>query len=276
MIEDTILSTVHEHQSHAYTCGAACVVMVLSRWGQTLDQGNAWTAIQTNTGTIPRPANAPWRDGSFSTQRCDKCNDDIQIGADGKAYGNYHCWFTSPEAMAATINASSSSQTVAVDYIYDGDETLRRLADSIQKYQVPAVFTKKPSLHWAVAVGFRSDDVQPPGGDFVSWGTKYLTGLYVADPSDLSVPQGTIHMVTPPGLLGFDGLLMSIECGPCERRDHYPIVAAGSGAASGGTLNFKVIAASVLTSVIWIIRRLNPWWHYRYWVQPRPGPPPKD
>lgn len=232
MIHDVVLPTEHEPQFKNYTCGAACVVMVLSRWGLKPDQWGVWTDIQANTGTLLRPDNAPWPDGSFPTQRCDQCNDDTWIGADGKVYGNYHCWFTSPEAMAATINALSPSP-VAVGYIANGADVLRRLADSISVHGVPAVFTTAPALHWVVAVGFRFDDVQPSGAGFVNWGTKYLTGFYVRNPSDEAVSPDTVCMVTPPRLSGIDGLLTRIVCGP--HTGCCPVVAGtGAGASTGG------------------------------------------
>ncbi len=270
MIAELVLPTTHEEQTLNYTCGSACINIVLSRWGKQRVQSNVWIDVQANTSSV-RPANARWVTGSFATQACDKCSEDTQTDTDGTVYGDYHCWFTSPEAMATTINASSPSP-VAVDYIADGLDTIRRLADSIT-LGVPAVFTTLPSLHWVVAVGYQYDDVQPATGTpSVSWGAKFLTGIYVRNPSQASSPTGTVQMMTPPGLLSLEGLLMSIECGP--RNGQYPVVAGVAVNQTSGSLNPRSIV-SMAPQTIWRLV-IPPRWIRKFWVRPRPGPPPKS
>ena len=78
--------------------------MVLSFWDKQQPQADLWEAIKTNTGTKTRPADAPLDDGSFKAQHCDSC------GA-----GSYHCWYTTPEAMEATINDSAPDTVRAED-----------------------------------------------------------------------------------------------------------------------------------------------------------------
>lgn len=278
MIRDVVLATVHEKQVKNYTCGAACINMVLSQWGKSQAQWAVWSDIQANT-IGSRPLDAYWVDGSFASQLCDQCSKDSCTDTDGQVYGDYRCWFTSPEAMVTTINAASPSP-LTLDYIANGPAALHRIADSISLHQVPAVLTTSPSLHWVVAVGIQYDDVLPTSVGFENWGSNYLTGFYVGNPDDPAMPQGTIHMVTPPGLIGASGLLMRIECG--THKGACPIVSGiattttTTTGGSDGAFDPKVVASPALGIIKWLLAWLDPRRYRRYWVRPRPGPPPKS
>lgn len=292
MLHDDVLPVVREEQQFFYTCGAACINIVLSHWGKNRVQLTVWQDIQANTGTINRPGDAQSDAGSFATQYCDLCSPAITTGADGKQYGDYNCWYTTPEAMAATLNASSPVP-VTVDYIADGADAIRRLAESIATFDVPAVFTTLPALHWVVAYGYQYDDVMPPAPVPPLWNSQYITGIYVHNPTLTAAPAGpqTVQMVTPHGL---SGLLMSIQCGTPTRVGQHPVVGgaaaiAGGGSGTGGNggggsgggpgggssgpqpvVGWWVIFLA--TVFIW----LDPRRWIRYFFRPRrPGPPPR-
>lgn len=141
----------HDTQAAEYWCGPACINIVLSFWDKQQLQADLWESIQVNTGTQNRPVDAPEDAGSFKTQHCDNCSQ-----------GGYHCWYTSPEAMAATIN-QFSPETVTSEYL-GAEDGIRRMADSLSATSaVPAVFTTFSNLHWVVAVGYQLDATKQDG-----------------------------------------------------------------------------------------------------------------
>jgi hypothetical protein len=271
MLRDFVVPVVREDQLFSYTCGAACTNIVLSHWGKNGAQLTVWQDIQAKTGTVNRPADALSEPGSFPTQHCDLCSSAVITGGDGKQYGDYHCWFTTPEAMAATINASSLVP-VTVDYIADSGDAIRRIADSLVNFDVPAVFTTAPSLHWVVAYGYQYDDVLPPPPVPLQWNSQSITGLYVHNPAPVSAQPGqpTIQMVTQQGL---EGLLMPIQCGASVRYNEHPVV-GGAHAPGGGGPGLNPVVGPWAIFVAAVSLWLDPRRWLRYWFRPRrPGPP---
>lgn len=286
MEHDVVLPVAHEPQLHFFTCGPACINMVLSRWGKSRPQLQVWQDVQDNTSG-PRPADAPADAGSFPNQYCDRCSDNVITMPDGTTHGDYACWYTTPEAMAATINATSPVPVTA-DYIADGRDAIRRVADSLATFDVPAVFTSVPALHWMVAYGYRYDDTQPTASSSVKWKNQFITGIFVHNPSPLSAPSGgtsRIQMLTPRGL---DDLLMSIACG--TRLDEHPVVGGaekkggGSGGGGdstgggpgGGNAGADAVIGPWGTFLAAVFLWLDPRRWLRYFLRGRrPGPPPR-
>lgn len=269
MQHDVFLPAAREEQLQFYTCGAACINMVLSRWGKNRLQADLWLDIQSNTAGA-RPVDAPTDAGSFASQSCDRCSTRVIVAPDGTTHGDYACWYTTPEAMAATIS-SSAPVAVSAEYLADGAGAVRRIAESLATFDVSAVFTTVPALHWVVAYGYRYDDV-PPAASFVKWNAQYVTGIYVHDPSPSASPLGgtaTIQLMTPRGL---DALLMSIECGT-SHLNQYPVV-AGTAAGGGGGEALVQNIGPWLEFVVSVITWLDPRRYLRYLVRRRrPGPP---
>ncbi len=240
----------HDTQSSEYFCGPACINMVLSFWDKQQAQADLWEAIKVNTGTEKRPKDAPSDEGSFDTQHCDSCGP-----------GHYHCWYTTPEAMEATIN-DSAPDTVRAEYLGSHD-VIRRIADSLSATSpVPAAFTTFASLHWVVAVGYQLDG---PGSS-VLWNGQKVTALYVRDPG-LSDPGADItQMVTMAGLVKpLTGLLMSVECGP--NTGQYPVVSKGT---PTWIRNYLIAIVTTWRSVSRLAFRPWPW---KWWVKKPPRPP---
>jgi hypothetical protein len=263
MVQDVLLpNTQHDQQAAEYWCGPACVNIALTGLGETKrPQSDLWAAIQANTGATPRPADAELVNGSFPTQRCDSCGG-THTGSNGKTYGNYNCWFTTPEAMAATINGFSAAK-VGAELIVGGAVALRRVLDGLDA-KVPAVMTIKPALHWVVVIGYQIDG--PNSNGSIVWNGKTITAFYVRDPAQGDPGQDTLQLVTLDGLrrtLG--GLMMSIDCGP--HQGAFPVVVASSSWLNA----FIAMVVTILRGVtFWIDPR-----RFRRYLRRSPGRPPR-
>jgi hypothetical protein len=260
MLENVIHPTVPQMQDAPYTCGAACINMALSFWGNQQPQQQIWAEIQANTGG-KRPSDAQPQAGSFSSQHCDHCGGGPVLGQDGKYYGNYLCWFTTPEAAATTLNAWAPQHATG-EYAADCAAAIVRVVDSLAATDpVPALFTIKPALHWVVAVGYQIDG---PGSS-VQWKGKSVTGLYVRDPQD-DPGRDVIRLMTVFGLCDvLFGVMMAVECGP--HGGARPVVVKGVGPPTW-------LVRLVTVFLRPVPRFLIPAWLRRFRPPPRPWPPP--
>jgi hypothetical protein len=261
MIVDVILPTVHQLQVAPYTCGAACINMVLSLWAKQQPQPQIWAEIQVNTMET-RPANAEWVSGSFSTQRCEDCGGGPVVGHDGNYYGDYRCWFTTPEAAAATLNTRAPNRAGA-EYTANCAAAILRIVDSLAAADpMPAMLTIKPALHWVTATGYQTGG---PGSSILRNGQP-ITGLYVRNPELPDPGPDVVRMITIDGLCrpGL-GLLMAVECGPHAGTN--PVVVKGLGLWAWLVILATTFLRSVARFVVPARLRRSP-------PSPRPGPPP--
>jgi hypothetical protein len=252
--QDILLPGIeHDRQAAEYWCGPACINIVLSYWDKQQPQATLWESIKTNTGSVDRPEDAPPPDdGSFKNQQCDKCNG-----------GGYHCWYTTPEAMAKTISGLAP-ETVSATY-QGSQDAIRRMADSVSATSpVAAVFTTLPSLHWVVAVGYQLDGT----GASIVWNGKKLTALYVRDPALADPGVDITQLATIDGLeRPLTGLLMAVECGP--RTGLYPVVAKGVAATSNAII-VQIVEVTEYYAT-WLIEIFKRW--ARKLTRRRPPPP---
>lgn len=266
--QDILLPGIeHDRQSAFFLCGPACINMVLSYWDKQQPQDVLWTAVQGNSGTVSRPIGAPQDEGTFATQVCDLCTD-----------ATFHCWYTTPEAMAATINETSPT-TVKAEY-ETSQKVFERIADSLSAASpIPAVFTTLPSLHWVVAVGYQLDGTGPA----VVWNGQKITGLYVRDPNEADPWPDTTVLVTTTGLLQpLSGLLMAVECG-VNNVGKYPVVSkgvpdtggGGGGGQGGGSGPQGTVEAVSRMWSSFLVFAYRPWRYFMPGRDPRrPGPQP--
>jgi hypothetical protein len=226
---------------------------VLSYWDKQQPQATLWELIKTNTTVKNKP---PGASQDPNTQHCFDCGG-----------GLYECWYSTPEAMATTINAFAPEATSAT--YHTSQDAYRRIADSISAGSpVPAVFTTQPSLHWIVAVGFQTDPATSGG---VSWKGTKITGLYVRDPNKTYSAPDALHLKTVNSLP-----LMQIGGGCGPNQGLYPVVAKSIPSGPAPPRNLTVTMASTWRDFSkWIFRT---WWR---WFGPqqaprrpsRPGPP---
>lgn len=250
----TILPGIeHDVQTLEYWCGPACINIVLSYWDKQQAQADLWELIKTNTTIKVKPAGAT---PDEHTQHCVACDNNA-----------YECWYTTPEAMATTINQFAAEATSAT---YEtAPDAYRRIADSISAGSpVPAVFTTQPALHWTVAVGFQTDaDVS--GG--VAWNGTKITGLYVRDPNRTYSGPGELHLKTVTSL---PLMHTGPGCGPNPLR--YPVVAKGTPPGPAPPRNLRVTMASNWRDFMkWAFRPWSKWFKPQ---QPprRPPRPPRN
>ena len=249
---DIILSGIeHDMQTEEYWCGPACINIVLSYWDNPQPQPDLWELIKANTPVKNKPAGAS---SDEHTQHCEAC-----------VNGGFDCWYTTPGAMAATINGFSTELTSAT--FQGSHDAYRRIADSISANSpVPAVFTTRPSLHWIVAVGVKTDDLKGS----VTWNGTHITGLYVRDPSRSYSDPDELHLMT------VDSLPLMHTCGP---QSPYPVVAKGTPTPGPATpaapQNVRVLIASTWQDFSkWLFRTWLKWFKPQQSTRrpPRPGP----
>lgn len=200
------LTLAAEQQLSFRHCGPAAIRMILSNVGAIASQADLWTAVTLNSagGTV-KPTN-----GSlvllFEKQVCHQCT-------------AWYCWYTTPEAMAATITQRSSFGKRAVAwYPNTGDKAVTDLIASLERAApFPPAATVYGSNHWVVVNGYHLEDPSLPGAPPIVIGNRKVNGLYVMDPFEGPTPVVTFYKATV-----FRSMLKSIDCGP--RLDRYPIV----------------------------------------------------
>ena len=261
--------TVHEVQGREYLCGAASIKMILSHWtlSQPPTQGDIWAKIQAHTvATQPRPTPCDRNldEGCFDGQQCDLCSGT-----------SYSCWYTTPEALAATVNAYAppSAPTAAAEYHRDPNNAIKRIADSLSGAstdKMPAAFTKASGLHWSVAIGYQLDGPISSPAQGVAWSGGTITGIYIRDPNEID-PWDALHLATPASLRKpVAGYLEAITCGP--HTNDCPIVVKSEEKYSESTF-FRIIATS------WVYQKVFDPSIFRRWlpkkkVRRTPPPPP--
>lgn len=258
--QDIVLpDTEHEEQHREYLCGAASVNMILSHWDKQQPQGDIWSAIQAHTGVQARPVPCdPNDEGCFATQFCDRCSD-----------GSFKCWYSTPEALASTVNDYSPT-LAAAEYHTDPDNAIRRVAECLTgPDQMPAAFTKAANLHWSVAVGYQIDGPDPTGSGITWSGSGKITAIYVRDPNGGDAGQDVMQLTTLANMKKpIHGYLEAIVCG--VHTNAYPIVVRSK------DFTKSTFRRLVETTAIYIYKPIAPWMQ-RVWIPKkklRPLPPP--
>src|SRR5688572_9788432 len=94
---EVVLPITWSQQEQDYYCGPAVAKMYLAFKQVARSQDDLWCDVVVNTGGT-KPAGAPPCPQAFPEQACDSCKD-----VNGNTF--QVCWDSSPEALAATINA---------------------------------------------------------------------------------------------------------------------------------------------------------------------------
>lgn len=227
-----VLSLTGEQQLDFQHCGPAVARMILSHFGMTPPQATLWAEIQARSAGPVGPPYYPTP--LFPKQVCHQCS------------GNWHCWVTSPEAMAAAIQDRASLYTgsaahypaTKIDAVVAQIESLERTG------RFPPAVTIRAANHWVVVAGHHLEDPLLPGVAAEQIGNYRVSGMYVMNPFD-TVP--TVNFVSIPD---WRARLRSMDCGPYQGR--YPMVV-------GTTLSFLI---KWWIYILAFLLRLfpRPWW----------------
>jgi hypothetical protein len=190
------LAVPFHKQQTTYYCGPACIQMILEFFGvRDLTQDALWADVQNNTGGV-RPPDAPEDEGAFDRQVCYFC-------------GAWRCWYTTPEALTATVNQYRRRATTRsyLDTSDQGTEAIRTSIDS----DCPAAAVIYGFNHWVIVNGYRFDTKRGAGYP--------IQGFYVLDPQEPLGKGGMSRLVTIDDWLG---VFASMDCGPHTNK--YPLV----------------------------------------------------
>ena len=206
---EIILPVVGVSQKALHLCGPAVAEMILASRGvpapaDAVWQEHLWESIKANThGRGPTSSTEPSPCPPFPTQECEECGD----GA------GWHCWCSTPDALARVINTHLAGSVVEVMAVADRLEATRVLIDAID-HGWPTAALVSGWQHWIVTAGYAFES----GAS----GRRNPTGIYVHDPRGSEARQFVA--------LGtwLDQCLRVVPCGRFEGR--YVLVGASEGA----------------------------------------------
>ena len=178
------LNVRHIPQFRDYLCGAAVAQMILAFRGEQPPapgmtdeewQLAIWSDIESETtGSNRRPesSSSPGYIPEFKRQQCVRCSG-----------GNWNCWATTPQALAAALAARLSKAThhLKVLRVADSHEPpMEAVLESIDN-GAPAAALVDSGDHWLVIKGYKAGRNT---AETVPIFDRLLNGVWVCDPGD--------------------------------------------------------------------------------------------
>jgi hypothetical protein len=202
MIVEHLVPVPWQKQKKGYYCGPACIAMVLkSRQVPAPSQPTLWTKVKDNTFGN-RPESAPHEPGWFDSQVCFKC-------------GNWQCWFTTPEALSAVVNAGLGGGTHTVHYASSQASGTDRVITALKAHTAPCL-TLNTMSHWVVISGVQLEKVTK---NRIT--TERFLGAYVEDPQ-ASASAHAQSITRFRGEIAWLEDFAALTCGPY--KDNYVVV----------------------------------------------------